>query len=332
MDDKEKEKFGVIIDKNDQNKDDQSSVAPTPDTKQEVTPSNEETSTTSENIQPEEDKINKNISKEDNLNENDTNKEQEVKSESPLVENTTQRTEEKKEHQVIHKKDGRLHIYVRQDKYKGELKSKNWVGRLYIDGKQKISSSGTPDLEKAIPILEKWFDDVHAQKEKEQKELEQKSTQETDKQTQPQNLETTSKETIATDNTLQTKKDDVPLQETVNKETVETKTELENNTSLNQTEITNSEEQSKVKNILNKFKDIKFKAPSFGKKDSSSSKISFNKNKVKEKFNNFLKSRLGKKTAQGEEIVGVEITNKEIRLTQISSNKANQWVLDKFFG
>ena len=331
MDDKEKEKFGVIIDKNDQNKDDQSSVAPTPDIKQEVTPSNEETSTTSENIQPEEDKINENISKEDNLNENDNNKEQEVKSESPLVENTTQRTEEKKEHQVIHKKDGRLHIYVRQDKYKGELKSKNWVGRLYIDGKQKISSSGTPDLEKAIPILEKWFDDVHAQKEKEQKELEQKSTQETDKQTQPQNLETTSKETITTDTTLQTKKDDVPLQETVNKETVETKTELENNTSLNQTEITNSEEQSKVKNFLNKFKDIKFKAPSFGKKDSSSPKMSFNKNKVKEKFNNFLKSRLGKKTAQGEEIVGVEITNKEIRLTQISSNKANQWVLERFY-
>ena len=47
--------------------------------------------------------------------------------------------EDKKEHEVIHKKDGRLHIYVRQDKYKGELKSKNWVGRLYIDGKQKIS-------------------------------------------------------------------------------------------------------------------------------------------------------------------------------------------------
>ena len=48
----------------------------------------------------------------------------------------------KKEHQVTHKKDGRLHIYVRQDKYK-EIKIKNWVGRLYIDGKQKISSSGT---------------------------------------------------------------------------------------------------------------------------------------------------------------------------------------------
>ena len=80
--------------------------------------------------------------------------------------------EEKKENEVIHKKDGRLHIYVRQDKYKGELKSKNWVGRLYIDGKQKISSSGTPNLEQAIPILEKWFDDVHNQKQKELKNLE----------------------------------------------------------------------------------------------------------------------------------------------------------------
>ena len=69
-------------------------------------------------------------------------------------------------HQVIHKKDGRLHIYVRQDKYKGELKSKNWVGRLYIDGKQKISSSGTTNLAEALPILEIWFDDVHEESEK----------------------------------------------------------------------------------------------------------------------------------------------------------------------
>ena len=73
------------------------------------------------------------------------------------------------EHQVIHKKDGRLHIYVRQDKYKGELKSKNWVGRLYIDGKQKISSSGTQNLDDAIPILEKWYDDLHAASEKSKK-------------------------------------------------------------------------------------------------------------------------------------------------------------------
>ena len=66
--------------------------------------------------------------------------------------------------ELIHKKNGRLHIYIRQDKYKGELKSKNWVGRLYFNGKQKIFSSGTPVLEDAIPVLEKWFDDLHSGK------------------------------------------------------------------------------------------------------------------------------------------------------------------------
>ena len=54
-------------------------------------------------------------------------------------EETQSKVEEKNEHEVIHKKDGRLHIYIRQDKYKGELKSKNWVGRIYIAGKQNIS-------------------------------------------------------------------------------------------------------------------------------------------------------------------------------------------------
>ena len=337
MDDKEKEKFGVIIDKNDQNKDDQSSVETKSDTqsdtKKEDQPSNEEIFKTSDNKQPESDKvteIGESLPADNNLNENEKNKEQEVKSESPVIENTTENAEEKKEHQVIHKKDDRLHIYVRQDKYKGELKSKNWVGRLYIDGKQKISSSGTPNLEEAIPILEKWFDDVHAQKEKDQKELEQKTLEATNKQIQTGNPEKVSAETIPTE-TISSVKDEVPLQEKVNQEIIEKKPEIENDISLSQTETTNNEEQSKVKNFLNKFKDIKFKAPSFGKKDSSNPKMSFNKNKVKEKFNNFLKSKLGKKTAQGEEIVGVEITNKEIRLTQISSNKANQWVLERFY-
>ena len=58
----------------------------------------------------------------------------------------------------IHKKEGRLHIYVRQDKHKGVLKSHNWVGRTSIDGKQIICSSGTRNEVEAIPILEAWFD------------------------------------------------------------------------------------------------------------------------------------------------------------------------------
>ena len=75
--------------------------------------------------------------------------------------------------ETIHKKNGRLHIYVRQDKYKGELKSHNWVGRTYINGKQKVSSSGTTNLEEAIPILEKWFDDLQSQKNETKSEIDQ---------------------------------------------------------------------------------------------------------------------------------------------------------------
>ena len=48
-------------------------------------------------------------------------------------------------------------------------------------------------------------------------------------------------------------------------------------------------------------------------------------------FDKFLKNRLGKSAVKGEEIVGVELTPTEIRLAQLSSNKTNQWVLDKFF-
>ncbi len=48
-------------------------------------------------------------------------------------------------------------------------------------------------------------------------------------------------------------------------------------------------------------------------------------------FSKFLKSRLGKSSAKGEEIVGVDLSTNEIRLAQISSNKSNQWVLEKFY-
>ena len=82
--------------------------------------------------------------------------------------------------------------------------------------------------------------------------------------------------------------------------------------------------------FFEKIKNIKFKKSSFDKeKDFKAPKVG--KRNLKEKFDSFIKAKLGKKTAQGEEIIGVEITNKEIRLSQISSNKANQWVLEKFF-
>ena len=67
--------------------------------------------------------------------------------------------------------------------------------------------------------------------------------------------------------------------------------------------------------------------------DQTSSSKSENNffSKLKSKFGSGLKSRLGKNAVQGEEIVGVELCPGQIRLSQVSNNKSNQWVLDKFY-
>ena len=321
MDDKEKEKFGVVIEKDKQPEGDQSKV-------EEKTLESEDLSPKTENNDFSEKKQPENESKPDESNqevvteENNENKPDESKQETVSQENETvteennnnNDDEEKKDHEVIHKKDGRLHIYVRQDKYKGELKSKNWVGRLYIDGKQKISSSGTPNLEDAIPILEKWFDDVHAQKEKEkeQKNLEPTTTaQETSppQQTTATEVKTVSPTEVVEQNVAPTKEATVESQKT----------------------ITQEKETNIASSFLDKVKNIKLKKPDFSKKDSALKISNLAKGNFRKKIESFFKSKIGKSSVQGEEIVGVEITNKEIRLAQISSNKANQWILDKFF-
>ena len=231
-------------------------------------------------------------------------------------------------HQVIHKKDGRLHIYVRQDKYKGELKSKNWVGRLYIDGKQKISSSGTTNLEEAIPILEKWFDDVQLESERLKKIAESGEQTPTTTQDEPEaNLKV--EEKIISNETSTTKTETpepiVPKEEDIASDNVtinnQTETKVEN--------TTEEKPVNKVSNIFGKLKSLKFKKPSL-------KGIKLPKSPVKKKDNpltkvfDFLKSKIGKSSVQGEEVIGVELTNKEIRLAQINTNKSNQWVLDKF--
>ena len=223
--------------------------------------------------------------------------------------------ENKKEHEVIHKKDGRLHIYVRQDKYKGELKSKNWVGRLYIDGKQKISSSGTPNLEEAIPILEKWFDDIHKNKDKEEQ---------TSKESVESSITTDDKPPITPEQTTHSTTETISATENVPQPTP-----IQNVSAVGEDkEVTESKAPL---SFLDKIKNIKFKKPDFSKKDSKPQNLTSGKGKLKDKIESLFKARLGKKAVQGEEIVGVEITNKEIRLAQISTNKSNQWVLDKFF-
>ena len=61
----------------------------------------------------------------------------------------------------IHKlKNGKLHIYIRTDKYNGKLKSNKFVGRTYIQGRQTIKTSGTSNLKKAKVVLSKWFEEL----------------------------------------------------------------------------------------------------------------------------------------------------------------------------
>ena len=278
-----------------------------------------------EENQPESEK-NQNVDTSEGLKENIDVNNDELKN----FDTTSDKKEENEGtgHQVIHKKDGRLHIYVRQDKYKGELKSKNWVGRLYIDGKQKISSSGTTNLEEAIPILEKWFDDVQLESERLKKIAE--SGEQTSTTTQDESEANLKVEEKIISNETSTTKTETPEPIVPKEENIASDNVTINNQTETKVENTTEEEPAnKVSNIFGKLKSLKFKKPSL-------KGIKLPKSPVKKKDNpltkvfDFLKSKIGKSSVQGEEVIGVELTNKEIRLAQINTNKSNQWVLDKF--
>ena len=205
--------------------------------------------------------------------------------------------------ETIHKKDGRLHIYVRQDKYKGELKSHNWVGRTYINGKQKVISSGTTNLEEAIPILEKWFDELQLQK--------------TD------NIE--ENPTNTSENQAQQEQIDNPAIEQPSKNVVQ-----------EHSDTTDDDVQSSKKNVamgmLEKLKNLKFSNLK-GSKNSSVSNApgqTPKKNKAKELFQKFFQSKVSKMSVAGEEIAGLDITKEAIRVAQVSQDKEENWILDKF--
>jgi len=229
----------------------------------------------------------------------------ESNAEESSVQQSSDTSDEKKDedngsgHQVIHKKDGRLHIYVRQDKYKGELKSKNWVGRLYIDGKQKISSSGTTNLEEAIPILEKWFDDI--QEESERLKNQTNETQVNENQGAPA-------ENISSEEDKQKFQDALRGLEKVRTPIDDTSSQSQQQTSPTTSDESNeTSKQDKLKgkltNIFGKLKDIKLKKPSFA---NNLSKSSLNNSKVgnlKSKIESFFKSKLGKSSVHGEEIL-----------------------------
>ena len=88
--------------------------------------------------------------------------------------------------------------------------------------------------------------------------------------------------------------------------------------------------ENPFKNLFKKKEASDGPVPQANQSESNKSKNDFF-SKIKSKFGSGLKSRLGKNAVQGEEIVGVELAPGEIRLSQVSNNKSNQWVLDKFY-
>ena len=234
---------------------------------------------------------------------NDNITDQENLSKTKESENLSQSEEESNTgHKVIHKKGDKLHIYVRQDKYKGELKSKNWVGRTYINGKQKVSSSGTTNLDEAIPILEKWFDELQLQK------------NESLKQNQ-----------------------DISLEKDITNLSSQENTDIISSPSPSQASEEAMKEPTKGVTIgmLEKFKNFKFSKSkdnvSANKEQVDGNLNQKNKeNKIKKIFQNFFQSKVSKLSVAGEEIAGLDMTREAIRVAQVSQDKDEKWILDKF--
>ena len=208
--------------------------------------------------------------------------------------------------ETIHKKNGRLHIYVRQDKYKGELKSHNWVGRASINGKQKVFSSGTTNLEEAIPILEKWFDEL---------QLEKKDDIQVNKPIKAQNVTVNQEQSTTSAANLE------------NHQNISSGSKLEKPTDSN----INKSVKSVTIGMLEKLKNFKFSKSNNANQDNNKQTNQVNRaSKLKKVFQNFFQSKVSKLSVAGEEIVGLDITREAIRVAQVSQDKDEKWILDKF--
>ena len=248
--------------------------------------------------------------------------------------------------ELIHKKNGRLHIYVRQDTYKGELKSKNYVGRIYLNGKQMVKSSGTTVLEEAIPILEKWFDEVHLEIKNNKGTVNEKEiltenppveNKVSENISEEKNIiqngspsEQTSQNDIQnkvnTDPNIHPKKDE---QEKTNQNLVEENISSdEKNKKITSLQGIQSSFMEKIKNI--KFTGLKLKSKNESKDQTNNSKNLKSSEKIKSLFKNVFQSRVSKLSVAGEEIAGLDITREAIRVCQVTGNKEKGWLLDKF--
>ena len=200
--------------------------------------------------------------------------------------------------EIISSKNGRLHIYVRQDKYKGKLKSENWVGRTFHNGRQKVISSGTTNLEEAKIILEKWYDDLISG-------------------SIPENVEKKQNDT------LNPGVDNVPTRTTTLAQSEPEATKAQKiekkNDNLNQNIAPKSEDKKKSNLDLSFFKKI------FSKKTSEYKKKKDGFSNIKKIFG----ERISKANVANEEIAGIDISENSIKVAQLSKSKDDNWILEK---
>ena len=201
--------------------------------------------------------------------------------------------------EIISSKNGRLHIYVRQDRYKGKLRSENWVGRTYHNGKQKVISSGTSNLEEAKVILEKWYDALTSGRIQENSEPKQNITT-------SENVEQSSDVKKGLSN-----------EETSQKEQGIDNKKKEENLVTQQTSVP-PVKKKKLNLGLAFFKKIFDKKPNDNKKKDSLLKLK-----------NLFNEKISKTNIANEEIAGIDISESSIKVAQLSKSTEDKWILEK---
>ena len=209
---------------------------------------------------------------------------------------------------IISTKDGRLHIYVRQDKYKGKLKSENWVGRTFYKGKQKVVSSGTTDLEEAKKILEQWYDDLISGKLDANENSEKDLNNDIDLD---QTVETSNANNDQVSNIKQEITKENQLQNTSSPKIPEEKKKKLFNFDL-----------SSLKNLSSLKDKLSFK------KDNLENKNNKKDNNNLSKFKKLFSEKISKANVAGEEIAGIDIGEDSIKIAQLSK-KESDWILEK---
>ena len=220
---------------------------------------------------------------------------------------------------IISSKNGRLHIYVRQDKYKGKLKSENWVGRTYHNGKQKVISSGTPNLDEAKVILEKWYDDLTSGKIQENTEPQQDiTTSKSVEQPTSKSVEQPTSKSVE-----QSSNEEISRTELQKKQAIDIKKRED---FISQRRSVAPEKKKKLNLDLSFFKKIFSKKPDENKtKKPNESKKKDNLLKLKNLFN----EKISKSNIAGEEIAGIDISENSIKVAQLSKSPDNKWILEK---